>query len=311
MDSHMSQKFHQAMEQVDSVIVGKKEQVEKMFIALLARGHVLLDDTPGMGKTTMARALAAVLGMSLKRIQFTSDLMPSDITGVNSLVHSNTSSTQAPYLQFQPGPVFTNILLADEVNRASPRTQSALLEAMAEKQVTVDGTSHALPNPFWVVATQNPIDLSGTFPLPDSQMDRFLFRMNMGYPSEQDEVNLIMGQGGNTQTLSPVLHIQDVLSSQHEVDQVLVAENLARYIHRLVHATRRHGGVTTGVSPRGALALLASARADAWLQSQVFVQPENVQKVFVDCVAHRLNTVHLDYTQKQKIAQEILHNTSV
>lgn len=297
--------FQKAIADVNIVVLGKSSQVEKIFIALLAAGHVLLDDTPGMGKTTLARSLASVLGMSFHRIQFTSDLMPSDITGINTV----PSLQSAAPLQFQPGPLFANMVLADEINRASPRTQSALLEAMAERQATVDGQTHELPNPFWVVATQNPIDLSGTFALPDSQMDRFLFRMNMGYPDKKDEMDLMTGRGGNTHILAPVLHAQDVLTAQSLVERVDLSPRVAEYIYRLVERTRSHPKVHTGISPRGTLALVKASKASAWLRGSSFVTPDDVQKIFNDCSAHRLHTNHLNFSDRQKITTEILSET--
>jgi MoxR-like ATPase len=197
-------KYQKAIEQVKNVVLGKDEQIELMFVALLAKGHVLLDDLPGMGKTTMARTLAAVLGLDLQRIQFTSDLMPSDVLGMN--VYQHGVDGQSPITHFQHGPIFTNLLLADEINRASPRTQSALLEAMAEQQVTLDGVTYHLPHPFWVIATQNPVDYSGTFPLPDSQMDRFMFRMSLGYPDDMSELSLLLGKSAiNRNKMSAIL----------------------------------------------------------------------------------------------------------
>ena len=307
--SQLQQKFLSAIEHVDEIILGKREQVELMFVALLAEGHVLLDDTPGMGKTTLARAMSGVLGMDLRRVQFTSDLMPSDIVGVGMLptVNSNTPSPGV----FHPGPVFTHLLLADEINRASPRTQSALLEAMAERQVTVDGNTHQLPHPFWVIATQNPVDFSGTFPLPESQMDRFLFRMVIGYPDEQSEMDLFMGKGGlSHRTPTLMLSADQVVQSQESVEQQGVTEVLVQYLHRLVKATRTHPDVSTGLSPRAGLSLLRAARAHSWLKGRNHVLPEDIQAVFVHATAHRLTMAHQSFSERSRVAEHILATTS-
>lgn len=308
VSSNLLERYRNAISQVEKVILGKNTQVELMFVALLAGGHVLLDDTPGMGKTTMARSMAAVLGLNLHRIQFTSDLMPSDVVGVNVY---NTSSG-IPQAHFQPGPVFSNLLLADEINRASPRTQSALLEAMAEQQVTVDGVSHPLPNPFWVIATQNPIDFSGTFPLPDSQMDRFMFRMVLGYPDEQSELDLLLGKSAsNRQRLEKSLSEADVLAAQSVVSQQAVNERLVKYVLRLVQSTRQHPDVITGLSPRAGLSILQAARAVSWLRDRTFVTPDDIQHVFVEASAHRIVLGHHAHNQdaRRAIAQKILQST--
>lgn len=305
---NLLERYKQAVAQVEKVILGKNAQVEMMFVALLAGGHVLLDDTPGMGKTTMARAMAAVLGLNLHRIQFTSDLMPSDVVGVN--VYSTGSG--APQAHFHPGPIFSNLLLADEINRASPRTQSALLEAMAEQQVTVDGVSHPLPNPFWVIATQNPIDFSGTFPLPDSQMDRFMFRMVLGYPDEQSELDLFLGKSANNQQkLTKTLSEDDVLAAQKIVSQQTVNERLVKYVLRLVQNTRQHTEIVTGLSPRAGLSILQAARAVSWLRERTYVTPDDIQDVFVEAAAHRIVLGHHAHNQdaRRQIVQKILAST--
>lgn len=306
---HLLTRYKDAISQVEKVILGKNAQVELMFVALLAKGHVLLDDTPGMGKTTMARSMSAVLGLNLHRIQFTSDLMPSDVVGVN-IYH--TPVGQAPQSYFQPGPIFSHLLLADEINRASPRTQSALLEAMAEQQVTVDGVSHPLPHPFWVIATQNPIDFSGTFPLPDSQMDRFMFRMILGYPNEQSEMELLLGKSAaNQQHLNKILSETDVLQAQYIVGQQNVNERLVKYVLRLVQATRQHSEIVTGLSPRAGLSILHAARAVSWLQNRDYVTPDDVQRVFVDSAAHRIVLGHHAHNHdlRRSLTEKILHST--
>lgn len=275
-----------AREQVQEIVLGQEGTIKKVLVSLLAGGHVLLDDVPGLGKTTLAHAVAATLGLDMRRVQFTADLMPADIVGFS------TYSATAEGFCFHPGPVFTQILLADEINRASPRTQSALLEAMAERQVTVDGQSRALPRPFFVIATQNPVDMSGTFPLPDSQLDRFLMRLRMGYPGAEAERSLLMGQDPQLRlaAITPVLRPEDVLALQEAVRQVHVALPLASYVQRLLEASRNHSEIRVGISPRGGLGLLQAARANALMETREEVLPSDIQEVFVSTCAHRLIT---------------------
>ena len=273
-----------AQAQVNSLVLGKQHEVRLAFVALLAGGHVLIEDLPGLGKTTLAHALAATLGLGFQRVQFTSDLLPADVVGVSVYDAGNRG------FEFHPGPVFSNILLADEINRAPPRTQSALLEAMAEHQVTVDGTTRALPAPFFVIATQNPVDLSGTYPLPDSQLDRFLLRLSMGYPSAEAERMLLVGEDRRAliAQASPMLTEAEVLTLQQSVGAVHVSEALVAYVQALLARSRQHPGVRTGLSPRAGLALLRAARAHALLLGRSHVLPEDVQTLFVPLAAHRL-----------------------
>lgn len=273
-----------AQAQVNALVLGKAEQVKLAFIALLAGGHVLIEDLPGLGKTTLAQALSATLGLSFQRVQFTSDLMPADVLGI--------SVYDAPSHQFRfhPGPVFTQVLLADEINRAPPRTQSALLEAMAEHQVTLDGITHALPQPFFVIATQNPVDLSGTFPLPDSQLDRFLLRFSLGYPDADSERALLTGIDRREQMalVQPQLSISDVLTLRAAIERVHASQALVDYVLALLTRSRRHPGVEAGLSPRAGLALLRAARAHALLAGRAHVLPDDVQALFVPVAGHRL-----------------------
>lgn len=273
-----------AQAQVNALVLGKPDQVKLAFIALLAGGHVLIEDLPGLGKTTLAQALSATLGLSFQRVQFTSDLMPADVLGI--------SVYDAPTHQFRfhPGPVFTQVLLADEINRAPPRTQSALLEAMAEHQVTLDGVTHALPQPFFVIATQNPVDLSGTFPLPDSQLDRFLLRFSLGYPDSASERALLTGIDRREQIalVQPQLGIADVLSLRMAIEKVHASEALVNYVLALLDRSRHHSGVEVGLSPRAGLALLRAARAHALLAGRSHVLPDDVQALFVPVAGHRL-----------------------
>ena len=257
----LRQALRDAQAQVNTLVLGKAQEVRLAFVALLSDGHLLIEDLPGLGKTTLAHALAATLGLGFQRVQFTSDLLPADILGVSVF------DAQARRFEFHPGPIFAHVLLADEINRAPPRTQSALLEAMAEHQVTVDGTTHALPNPFFVIATQNPVDLAGTYPLPDSQLDRFLLRLTLGYPNEDAERALLAGQDRRAMIAQaqPLLGSGDVLALRTAAANVHTGEALVAYVQALLARSRRHHGVRVGLSPRAGLALLRAARAYALL----------------------------------------------
>lgn len=295
-----------AIAQVNGLVLGKAREVELAFVALLANGHLLIEDLPGLGKTTLARALAATLGLSFQRTQFTADLLPSDILGVS--VYEQDSHR----FRFHPGPVFTQLLLADEINRAPPRTQSALLEAMAEHQVSIDGQCHALPSPFFVIATQNPVDLAGTFPLPDSQLDRFLLRIALGYPNAAAEREMLAGDDRQRliQRARLVLSAEDVLALRAGAEQVHASDALVGYVQALLAASRRHPGVRVGLSPRAGLALLRAARALTLLRGGDFVQPESVQEVFAEVAAHRL-VPEGDGGDRPALARQILQTVAV
>jgi len=273
-----------AQAQVNGFVLGKAHEVRLAFAALLSNGHLLIEDLPGLGKTTLAHALAATLGLGFQRVQFTSDLLPSDIVGVSIF------DAQARRFEFHPGPVFANVLLADEINRAPPRTQSALLEAMAEHQVTVDGTTHRLPDPFFVIATQNPVDLSGTYPLPDSQLDRFLLRLTLGYPDEHAERELLSGRDRRDLIAQavPVLGADDVLRLRQGVEGIHASDALVAYVQALLTRSRHAAGVRVGLSPRAGIALLRAARAYAMLLGRPHVVPDDVQALFGAVASHRL-----------------------
>ena len=273
-----------AVAQVNSLLLGKQREVNLAFTTLLAGGHLLIEDLPGLGKTTLARSISATLALDFQRMQFTSDLLPSDIIGV-SIFDPN-----AREFRFHPGPVFAQLLLADEINRAPPRTQSALLEAMAEHQVTVDGTCHVLPQPFFVLATQNPADLAGTFPLPDSQLDRFLLRLTLGYPDAGAEREMLAGDDRRELIAQamPKLSTEDVMALRHAVGAVHASDALVAYVQALLAESRRHRGVRVGLSPRAGLALLRGGRALALLDGRAHAVPEDVQGLFVEVAAHRL-----------------------
>ncbi|MEZ5543908.1 MAG: AAA family ATPase [Lysobacteraceae bacterium] len=295
-----------AIAQVNELVVGKPRQVELCFVCVLAAGHVLIEDLPGLGKTTLARSLAATLGLSFQRLQFTADLLPSDILGVSIF------DQEQRHFRFHPGPVFTQLLLTDEINRAPPRTQSALLEAMAEQQVSIDGASHALPDPFFVIATQNPVDLAGTFPLPDSQLDRFLMRLSLGYPDEKAEHDMLMGRDRRELIeTTPALVDADMLKAlRRAVPQVHVSEALVAYVQRLLAATRCHTQIQTGLSPRAGLALLRACRALALLRGRAHALPEDVQAVFVEVAAHRL-TPRQGNGDRVTLAKAVLHGVTI
>ena len=270
---------------VANVIIGKRDVVELMLVALLCDGHILLEDVPGIGKTTLAKALARSIDCSFARIQFTPDLLPSDVTGINFF----NQKEQA--FEFRPGPVFSQILLADEINRATPRTQSSLLEAMQEHQITLDGDTMALPRPFLVIATQNPIELEGTFPLPEAQLDRFLLQLNLGYPTldEEEEILLRYERSDPLNAMTPVATADAVVALQEEVRAIHVSEPVRRYVLDIVRGTREHESVELGVSPRGSLALYRASQALAALRGRDFVIPSDVQHLSPALLTHRIH----------------------
>ena len=273
------------LDEIERAVVGKRDALKLLLMAVLCDGHVLIEDFPGLAKTLMARSFAQVMEMQFRRIQFTPDLMPSDITG------SSTYDQRSGDFIFRPGPVFTNLLLADEINRAPAKTQAALLEAMQERQVTIEGETRALTEPFLVIATQNPIEYEGTYPLPEAQLDRFLVRLSIGYPS-RDQQNTILqqraGRGADEVILNRVIDRETLLRMQAGLEQVYVSESVAYYIVDLVEATRSSASVQVGASPRGALALFKLARANAALSGRDFVIPEDVKVVAVPALAHRI-----------------------
>ncbi|MBQ4863520.1 AAA family ATPase [Pseudoalteromonas sp. MMG013] len=285
------------------IIYGKDEQIKHAVCSLLCKGHLLIEDLPGMGKTTLSHGLANVLGLSYQRVQFTSDLLPADITGsaiFNTSEHSFT---------FHPGPIFSQVMLADEINRASPKTQSALLEAMEERQVTVDGESHALPSPFFVIATQNPLHQSGTHPLPESQLDRFFMRISLGYPNEDAEKKLILGiKDSIDKQLHQVISEEQLTQLQLQVTYVKLAEPVVEYILALVRFTRESGLFADPLSPRASIALGAATKAWALMQGREYATPDDVQAVFGPVAAHRLN---LSCNEQEKVISNIIEQVLV
>lgn len=283
-DIRASSPLQTAVDAVGALILGKDEQVRLSLACLLAHGHLLIEDLPGVGKTTLAQALARTLGLEFSRVQFTSDLLPTDILGVSVYDAANAE------FEFQPGPVFAQLVLADEINRASPKTQSALLEAMEERQVTIDGATRLLPEPFFVIATQNPADHAGTFPLPESQLDRFLMRIRLGYP-HADAERALLRERSRRELLAeqqPVLDADGVLALQAEVEEVRVADALLDYVLALVAQSRESGRFRQGLSPRAGLALRRAAQAWALIEQRDYVLPEDVQAVLAAVVDHRL-----------------------
>lgn len=298
--------LERAQSQVNALVLGKAHEVRLAFVALLAGGHLLIEDLPGLGKTTLARAMATTLGLNFQRVQFTSDLLPADVVGVSVF------DPQARSFQFHSGPVFTQVLLADEINRAPPRTQSALLEAMAEHQVTLDGVTHALPEPFFVIATQNPVDLSGTYPLPDSQLDRFLLRLALGYPNAESERALLAGTDRRMMIAQamPLLSSEEVVALRQAVGEVHASDALIDYVQALLARSRQHPGVRVGLSPRAGIALLRAARAYALLVGRNHVLPEDVQTLFLAVASHRI-VAEAETGQAIALTKAILHAVPV
>jgi MoxR-like ATPase len=298
------------IENLEKVIVGKRQSVELIVIGLLCQGHVLIEDVPGVGKTMLARSLAKSLDCQFNRIQFTPDMLPSDVTGVSIY------NQQKNKFEFRPGPVIGQIVLADEINRATPKTQAALLEAMEERQVTVDGVTHFLKKPFMVLATQNPIEYEGTFPLPEAQLDRFLLRLRLGYPSMADEIRVLEDQQLQHpfQTLKSVIKLKEILLAIESVKQIFISPIIKRYIVDLTTRTRLSADVYLGASPRGSLALARASQARAAMEGRDFVLPDDVQALATAVLAHRIivsPAARLRDLSSDRILQEIIHATPV
>lgn len=301
---------HKISENINTVIVGKHKAIELILTVLLAEGHLLLEDVPGVGKTLMARSLAKSIGGTFHRVQFTPDLLPSDITGFN-VYHQKEGK-----FVFQPGPVMSNILLADEINRTIPRTQSSLLESMQEKQVTVDGVTRDLPSPFLVMATQNPIELEGTFPLPEAQLDRFLMRIKLDYPSQEEEILILkrFQKKDPLETLSAVTTPREILNLQKERQKIIASKGIHHYIVSLVKATRSSSRIRFGASPRASLHLMRAGQALAALRNREFILPDDIKDLFIPVIAHRIvieTKERLKGITPEQLLEEILLQTEV
>lgn len=306
----MNEKVQSLLSNLSSVVIGNENTIELLIATLLSKGHLLLEDAPGLGKTVLARSLAGSITSKFQRIQCTPDLLPSDIVGVSIFNEVNRR------FEFQPGPVFANIVLVDEINRTSPRTQSSLLEAMAEQQVSVDNKTYDLHSPFFVIATQNPIEYHGTYPLPEAQLDRFFMRLSLGYPNLNDEVQILQMQRSShhpLEVLQSVLSTDDILQMQEEVLQVHIEEKLLRYIANIVQATRQHPDFSYGASPRGSLALLRAAQAVSYVRGSDFVTPDTIKSLVEPVLAHRvIAATHLNQqTTVRAILKEIVSSVAV
>ena len=303
----MQQRIDAIKQTLNNIVLGKESQVEMAIVCLLAKGHLLIEDLPGMGKTTLAHAISRVFGLEFQRIQFTSDLLPADITGT-AIFDRNQQA-----FSFHPGPIFSQVILADEINRATPKTQSALLGAMEEHQVTIEGETRKLPSPFFVIATQNPAHQIGTYPLPESQLDRFLVRLSLGYPHPEFEKSLLLSgeKRAMANSAKPQLTSEQLIEMQSQVEQINVSESIVDYLLKLVIETRRSPDLVHGLSPRAGLAITQAAKAYAWLQQRDFVIPEDVQHVFVSVVGHRLQASRQSQLNGDDVAEAILQNTAV
>ncbi len=298
------------IQNIEKVIVGKRDTVELAVVGLLCQGHLLIEDVPGVGKTMLARSLARSLGCSFSRIQFTPDMLPSDVTGVSIF---NQVSRE---FEFRPGPVMAQVVLADEINRATPKTQAALLEAMEERQTTVDGVTRLLPRPFMVLATQNPIEYEGTFPLPEAQVDRFLMRLRLGYPAAADEIAILDRQQFHHpfEALEQVVSVEELVAAQEAIKDVYISPALKRYIVEISHQTREHPEVYLGASPRGSLALYRTAQARAAMDTRDYVLPDDIKALIVPALAHRVILgpgARLRDLSAQQVVDEIMHNVPV
>ncbi len=303
----MQQTIHTAIEQIEKIIVGKPQQIRLAVCCLLSAGHCLIEDLPGVGKTTLAHAIAGVFGMGFNRIQFTSDLLPADILGVSIF------DPQKQLFSFHPGPIFSHCVLADEMNRATPKTQSALLEAMEERQITVEGETRKLKQPFFVIGTQNPLDQAGTFPLPESQLDRFMMKLSLGYPDQSAERQLLAGDRRHQmlEQLQPLVTVQTLLEMQQQVEKVHVSEALLDYLQLLIEATRDNTVFIYGLSPRAALSLLKASRAWAMMNGRDFVEPGDVKAVFTAVCGHRLIPAEQHNKKVETLLEDLMDRISI
>lgn len=306
----LSSKALNVIETVETAIVGKRQTIQSAFAILLTNGHLLIEDIPGVGKTTLAKALAKTIGCDFKRVQFTPDMLPSDITGTSIF------NQKAGEFEFRPGPVFANIVLADEINRSTPKTQAALLECMEERQVTVDGVTYHLPSPFFVIATQNNIEMSGTYPLPEAQLDRFAARLSIGYPGRSDEMKILENQMHSrpVDRIQPVMSAEEVVQLQRAVRDIHIDSSLRQYILEIVTATRSHAAIALGASPRGSLALLYASQALAAVTGRDYVTPDDIKAMAVPVLAHRMIVrpeQRIKGVTAQSILTELLQRTPV
>ncbi|MBI4640268.1 MAG: MoxR family ATPase [Candidatus Tectomicrobia bacterium] len=297
-------KIERLQQNIEKVLIGKRDVIQLVLVGLFSQGHILIEDVPGVGKTTLARALARSIDCTFQRIQFTSDLLPSDILGV-SIYHAETGR-----FEFKPGPIFAHVILTDEVNRATPRTQSSLLEAMNDFQVSIDGITHKLPRPFIVMATQNPIEYEGTYPLPESQLDRFLMKLKVGYPNLEDEKRILASQRflHPLEALQPVLTVSDVVDIEEMVKQVTIDESLVDYILAIVHETRHSDRLEVGVSPRGSFALFRAAQAIALINGREYCIPDDIKDLAIPVLSHRIIIRSTLGAEREKIAEQVIED---